>query len=603
MNGNSRGIARWGLAVWMAGITAAGWAQEPSLPAFDLTVEAPAPLDAFVLRHAELNRFRELPGITPAELERLVAQVEQNVRDLLGTQGYFDPTVQTFLEREDGTPPRIRIQVAPGTPTRVTLVDITLRGAVLDDANAMEQRASVVQDWGLPVGKKFSQSAWDAAKDRSLRTLTEKRFPRARLVNSLADVIPETHEVHLYVELDSGPALRFGDIQMEGVQRYEAAWARRMVELAGVRPGAIYEESLLQDAQRRLTESGYFPSAFVFLAADGDPDEHPVIARVREAPLQKLVLGLGFSTDRGGRLTLEHTHHRLPSIDWRGVTRFQWEPDTSTLGINLTSPINDKGWRWITGGEAQRQIDGQRTTVSQQGLLGQAQETPTLDRSFFVQWNRSLTRAAAAGSAREEASAVSANYAWKRRRLDDLTAPQRGYGLGVELGAGVTLTQERRPYVRSRVRWLSYWPLGERSDRPSRLAVRLDVGGVWVPDGAPVPTNQRFLAGGDNSVRGYAAREIGVPLATGGVEAGRWMTVASLEWQRPIWRDGQRTAWESTVFVDTGAVANRLDDLSAVTGIGTGIRYNSPVGPLQADLGYGLKSKRLRLHLNVGFTF
>jgi len=38
-------------------------------------------------------------------------------------------------------------------------------------------------------------------------------------------------------------------------------------------------------------------------------------------------------------------------------------------------------------------------------------------------------------------------------------------------------------------------------------------------------------------------------------------------------------------------------------GVGTGVRYNSPVGPLQLDLAYGLETKRLRLHLNVGFTF
>lgn len=581
----------------------AAWAQDASPPTFELVVEAPAPMDAFLLRHAELNRFRELPGLTTAELERLVAQSARNMRDLLGTQGYFNPTVLTSLEQGGEGLPRIRIQVEPGVPARISRVEITLRGAVMDDADAQIQRAAVEQGWGLPVGERFSQSAWDAAKSQALRTLTEKRFPRAQLVNSLADVIPEANEIQLYVELDSGPTIRFGPVSIEGAQRYEADWARRLVELAGVRTGQVFDASVLQDAQRRLTESGYYPSAFVLLATEGAPQEYPVIARVREVPLQKAVLGLGFNTDRGPRLTLEHTHHRLPSINWRSITRFQWEADTTTLGLNLASPVDNKGWRWITGGEAQRQVDERRITVSQQWLLGQSQDTPTLDRSFFLQWDRSVTRDSAFAAGREQASALSANYAWTRRRLDDLTSPQQGYGLGVELGAGVTLTQERQPYVRSRVRWLGYWPLAEGTDRPSRLALRLDVGGIWAKQGTPVPVNQRFLAGGDNSVRGYSAREIGAPLTTGGVEAGRWMTIGSLEWQRPIWREGQQTAWESTLFVDTGAVANSPGDLSPVAGIGAGVRYNSPVGPLQADLGYGLDRKQLRLHLSVGFTF
>lgn len=72
---------------------------------------------------------------------------------------------------------------------------------------------------------------------------------------------------------------------------------------------------------------------------------------------------------------------------------------------------------------------------------------------------------------------------------------------------------------------------------------------------------------------------------------------------RPIWNDDNRSNWENVVFIDGGAVANKAGDLKPVWGVGTGIRFNSPVGPLQLDLAYGLDTKRLRIHLNVGFTF
>jgi translocation and assembly module TamA len=104
-------------------------------------------------------------------------------------------------------------------------------------------------------------------------------------------------------------------------------------------------------------------------------------------------------------------------------------------------------------------------------------------------------------------------------------------------------------------------------------------------------------------VRGYGLREIGVTLADGSVTAGRYLAVASFEWQRPIWSDGVRSSWESVVFVDAGAVTNQVADLKAKVGVGVGARYNSPVGPLQMDLAYGLDAKRFRIHLNVGFTF
>ena len=34
-----------------------------------------------------------------------------------------------------------------------------------------------------------------------------------------------------------------------------------------------------------------------------------------------------------------------------------------------------------------------------------------------------------------------------------------------------------------------------------------------------------------------------------------------------------------------------------------GVRWRSPVGPLQADLAYGVKTKEVRLHLRLGFSF
>jgi translocation and assembly module TamA len=92
-------------------------------------------------------------------------------------------------------------------------------------------------------------------------------------------------------------------------------------------------------------------------------------------------------------------------------------------------------------------------------------------------------------------------------------------------------------------------------------------------------------------------------LPSGQTAAGRYLAVASAEWQRPITVNNKLTAWESVMFVDAGAVADKPSELRARVGVGAGARWKSPVGPLQIDLAYGVAVKRLRLHLNVGFTF
>jgi translocation and assembly module TamA len=133
--------------------------------------------------------------------------------------------------------------------------------------------------------------------------------------------------------------------------------------------------------------------------------------------------------------------------------------------------------------------------------------------------------------------------------------------------------------------------------------VRAQAGAVLARDGVVLPSTLLFLTGGDATVRGYSYHSIGAAEANGITTPGRYLVSGSVEWQRPILIDGRPSEWESTVFIDAGAVADKTAQLKAKVGIGAGVRYRSPVGPLQLDLAYGVDTGNLRLHLSVGFTF
>ncbi|MCX7250858.1 MAG: BamA/TamA family outer membrane protein [Burkholderiales bacterium] len=578
---------------------------------FRIELIAPAPLDAWLLRHAELERLRTLPDLGDTELERLLLTAPADLRQLLASQGYFSPRITVertgSIDARDATgataaPALVRIEVEPGPLTQVADWQLLLTGPVRDDPAAAEQRAALQQGWKLTEGRVFTQQDWDDAKQAALRALSRLRYPEARITHSLADIDPDRHQAHLRLELDSGPAYRFGPLQVQGSERYEPETIHSLVRLAGVEPGLDYDEHLLQAAQQRLLDSGDFESAFVRLDTSADPGAAPVQASVREAKQQKLVIGVGASTDSGARLSLEHLHRRVPGLDWRATTKLQLERDTRTLNGALDSPIDERGWRWNLAAQLQRQENGPLVTSSQQLRAGRSQGGRQLERQLYVQYDRASTQDPALALQDDSASSISAHYGWTRRAFDDLYNPTRGQGLALELGAGLTLAQ-RQPYLRARARWQAYRPAFESSDRPSRWALRLEGGTVWSRDGDNVPATQRFLAGGEGSVRGYGLREIGVPRAQGGVDPGLLLTIASLEWQRPVWLDGRRSDWETALFVDAGAVANHSGALSPQVGIGVGLRYRSPVGPLQVDLAYGVERQALRLHMSVGFAF
>ena len=204
------------------------------------------------------------------------------------------------------------------------------------------------------------------------------------------------------------------------------------------------------------------------------------------------------------------------------------------------------------------------------------------------------TSAADAG----DGSALTANYVWTGRYFDSLPFPGRGYGLGFELGGGTTLSENRQPFARTVGRWLGIQPL-ERG----RIAMRAEAGAVLAKDAARIPSTQLFRTGGDSTVRGYGYRDIGIKLANDVIGPGRYLAVGSIEWQRPMLRNGLPSEWENTLFLDAGAVADKPQDMRPSVGVGTGLRWRSPIGPLQIDLAYGAKVKQLRLHLSVGFVF
>jgi translocation and assembly module TamA len=57
------------------------------------------------------------------------------------------------------------------------------------------------------------------------------------------------------------------------------------------------------------------------------------------------------------------------------------------------------------------------------------------------------------------------------------------------------------------------------------------------------------------------------------------------------------------VFVDAGDAAASFDELSPAVGLGVGVRWRSPVGPLRIDWAWGRETRKGRLHFSVGIAF
>ncbi|HEX5473704.1 MAG TPA: POTRA domain-containing protein [Vicinamibacterales bacterium] len=137
-------------------------------------------------------------------------------------------------------------------------------------------------------------------------------------------------------------------------------------------------------------------------------------------------------------------------------------------------------------------------------------------------------------------------------------------------------------------------------------------GGVTTSVLHDIPASERFFAGGDTTIRGFALDTVGTPATIspqGFPIGGNAMLVLNAELRVPIWRE-----LGGAVFVDGGNVFDRVSnfDLGELRGAtGFGLRYKSPLGPIRVDLGFkmarreiaGQLEPRTAWHFSIGQAF
>lgn len=589
---------------------------------YQVRIDAPRQLDELLEENLDLMRWRGNPRVDMDQLQRLVKEAPEQARTLIATEGYYSPRISADLDTSGGRPVA-RLTVEPGPPTVVGDVDLVLEGfAPLDEGSAPFDAAALRQSWSLPVGERFVQSEWEAAKRDLLREVTQRRFPRARLVETSATVDPEERRAALRVVIDSGPEMRFGELNIEGLERYPR---EVITNLSRIEPGDVYSEAALQALQARLQDTGYFSSVEVsadmraVLAAElrelkeenNDPDAGPadaaaspdplpeaeapgptrlpVLVRVVENKEKNIEVGVGYSTDTGARAQV--SYNDLNVLGKRMESFLLYEQKRQVARVNFFWPTTPKGYNDSVGAAVERtDVRGEILTLATVAARRQW-GTPLLERSLTLE--ALIEEREVPPSEPTTTRSLPLTYSITKRRLDSLILPTEGYVLQGQLGGAVLpiLTDER--FLRLYTRGLYLRPVGEKGT----LVLRGEFGAVASKEKLGVPSTFLFRAGGDQSVRGYGYRELGVEEGDA-IVGGKYLLTASAEYQ--YWF---RPPWGVAVFYDAGNAADTLGDLEPKSGFGVGARWRSPVGPINVDVAYGHATKEVRLHFSLGFTF
>jgi translocation and assembly module TamA len=574
---------------------------------YRVAIEAARPIEKLLEDNLDLLRWQDNPRLDLEQLQRLVKAAPEQAKVLIATEGYYSPTVTAGLDTSASVPVA-RIFVETGAPVLVGDVELVLKGFAPADGAKPLDPADLRNRWTLPVGQRFRQADWESAKRTLLRQVMQARYPRAQLVESSATVDPDVKRALLRVVIDSGPEVRFGALQIEGLKRYPPSIIRN---LNTIKPGQQYTEAAMQSLQARLQDTGYFSGVEVSTdaaealeqdiealtdeqqALPKPPPENPltlpVMVRVVENKQRNVAVGLGVSSNTGYRAQL--TYDDLNVRGLRMKSKLLMETKRQSARADFYYPTTPKGYNDSFGAGFEREDVQGEVTATSTVAVRRAWGTPLRERSLTLEYlseQRSIN-----GVPDRVSKSVPLTFSYTKRALDNLLQPNKGYVISAQLGGALLpiLTDER--FIRASARYINYRPLGSSGT----LVMRAEAGALASREKAGVPEAFLFQAGGDQSVRGYGYQELGVREGDATV-GGRYLATGSVEYQ--YWF---KPPWGVAFFVDAGNAADTIGELKPKAGFGIGARWRSPVGPINVDLAYGQAVKSARLHFSLGFTF
>ncbi len=517
-------------------------------------------------------------------LLRFSRGAEEQARKAAQALGYYQPQIDSVVEA--GKVPRLVLTIEPGEP--VHLRNVVIR---VDGPAASLKAFRLPRDAALKPGAVLNHGHYEDAKRLIQNQASRYGFFSGRFVSQTLRVDPQAGIADIELIYDSGPRYALGPVSFEGDTPFDEDLLQRMVPF---KAGTAYDSELIAELNQALQSSGYFEGVRVDAAPTAAVDNVvPVAVKVDTRKPRTMGLGLGFSTDVGPRAKANWTRHW---VNPQGHS-YGWEAEVSAprqnvglwYDVPLDPPLTDK--LRYAGGYQNEELAG-TDTLSKLLTVGPEwhSKLPSgWQRVVSLKWQREEYRLGDdAGLSTLLMPGVSYSYLRSDNRID----PHNGYRLQFDakvakegLGSDNNLL-----YGTAMVKGLT-----TVFDK-HRLLARAQVGGSATNGYKSIPPSLRFFAGGDQSVRGYDYQSLSPENAEGDRIGGRYMVAGSLEYQYSI-----AEKWRVATFIDQGNSFNSLELPSLKTGVGVGVRWVSPVGPIRLDLAHAMDDEGgIRLHFSMG---
>jgi translocation and assembly module TamA len=545
---------------------------------------------------SQLVRLQDHSPETGAGFDRRILDDIERFDTVMRSEGFFAAQFSyeiNWIEQ----PPKVTIRVSPGPSYVLRDVDIILIGSAKQGA----PRPPTAAEIGFELGRKTRAAEIVAAERRIVRFYGRLGRPLAEMRDRRVTVNHVAQTVDVRLEVDPGPQAAFGPVTIKGLKDIEEDYVRTLIPWS---QGDPYDAGKLNILKARLLRAGAISAVVTEhnekLNADG---ELPLTILIVEGPRRAIGAGVKYSTAEGiaaeaswehrnvfgrnedfkvtleagqitqkGKVGLRRPDFRLPGLDLLATSvlarvdsdAFQELGAEAAAGARM--PLGG-GWRAAADGslEIARLDDGDGTRTSR--LFG-------LPASLTYDGTDSRWR------------------------------PTKGTRLKVSATPYIGSFEGDVSLLVNRVDGSAYLALDK--DRRFVVAARASFGSIIGESLTNIPSNKRFYAGGDGSIRGYKFQRVGPLDEKGDPTGGRSLFLTGAELRVVTWR-----SISVVPFVEGGNVyEEKFPDFSRAPrwASGIGLRHHTVFGPVRLDFAFPINSREqvddpFQFYVSIGQAF
>ncbi|RXE95862.1 autotransporter assembly complex family protein [Pseudoalteromonas sp. PS5] len=536
-------------------------------------------LDNSTVKNNVLGFLKGYEGKT--KTPRVLKSMRADIRRSLNALGYYHFEIQ-FSEDSQAVAVTIKLEA----PLKWKTVNIDLIG----EGKANAELLALIEDVPVRIGKQVDHSDYQATKSRLESELLELGYFDYQWQESKLIIHQGNRYAGVRLLLDTGIRYQFGGLTIERSTK-AADYIR---SLSPFSKGQPFEAGLLSDFNLALNETPYFSAIKVYpLLKARASGQIPVSVHVEDKPANSFELGAGYSDDVGAKTRFKWVKPWITKSGHSFESNLRISQKQQDITASYTIPVenpNDDLWRVLGGYQLQDDVtEGIDSRIWNVQVQRQWLTDDDWIRTAFIKREHESTEQK---SETQKTEMLIPGVSYLKKESKGGALPYWGNKRLISIeGAADSLLSSTNML---KVRWNNEWL---RSVEARHLFFgRIDLGAIVTKDIDKIPFTHRFLAGGDQSIRGFAYESVGPRDDEGRILGGKYLATGTLEYNYQF-----HPSWRAALFIDAGTATNDFSDAWEV-GAGFGFRYLTPVGPIRLDHAWGLtkESKSTRLSIVIG---